>query len=133
MNERCCAIIAFFAWLPVESIIHDRQREYYESINRSNDDASSAVFIEFMLSAIKEALEEAVSLDAPDINADLRWSAVQRYLNTHPFITNSDVRELLKVSPATANRILAGFCREGKLVKLHMGRTWAYKPIYTSE
>lgn len=49
-----------FAWLPVESIIHDRQAEYYQAINRSNDEAESTAFIEFMLSAIKEALTEAL-------------------------------------------------------------------------
>ena len=49
-----------FAWLPVESIIHDRQDEYYQAINRSNNEAESTAFIEFMLSAIKEALIEAV-------------------------------------------------------------------------
>lgn len=48
----------FFAWLPVESIIHNRQCEYYEAINCSNEAADSTVFIEFMLSAIKEALVE---------------------------------------------------------------------------
>ena len=49
-----------FAWLPVESIIHDPQDEYYQAINRSNNEAESSVFIEFMLSAIKEALLEAI-------------------------------------------------------------------------
>ena len=49
-----------FAWLPVESIIHDRQDEYYAAINRSNYEGESTAFIEFMLSAIKEALMEVV-------------------------------------------------------------------------
>ncbi len=48
-----------FAWLPVESIVHDRQDEYYAAINESNVDAESTEFIEFMLSAIDQALEEA--------------------------------------------------------------------------
>lgn len=47
-----------FAWLPVESIIHDRQSEYYRAINESNNAADSTCFIEFMLSAIKSALLE---------------------------------------------------------------------------
>ena len=51
---------ALFAWLPIESIIHDRQSEYYKSINESNFNADSTVFIEFMLSAIKTALLEAI-------------------------------------------------------------------------
>ena len=29
-----------FAWLPVESIIHDHQQGYYDAINASNDAAS---------------------------------------------------------------------------------------------
>ena len=118
-----------FAWLPVESIIHDRQREYYESINRSNDEASSTSFIEYMLSAIKEALQEAVTLEFPARSQEQRWKKVQGYLNDHPVITNEDVRDLLDVSPATANRILASLCREGKLEKTHIGRSWAYRPI----
>ena len=48
-----------FAWLPVESIIHDNQKEYYDAINKSNQNGESTVFIEFMLSTIKKALLEA--------------------------------------------------------------------------
>ena len=49
-----------FAWLPVESIIHNRQEEYYNAINQSNCKGESTDFIEFMLSAIKDALLEAI-------------------------------------------------------------------------
>ena len=35
-----------FIWLPVESIVHDHQQEYYEAINVSNTAASSTAFIE---------------------------------------------------------------------------------------
>ena len=47
-----------FAWLPVESIIHERQQEYYAAINASNDARESTVFIEFMLSSIKASAHE---------------------------------------------------------------------------
>ena len=50
-----------FAWLPVESIIHDRQQEYYVAINASNDAGKSTVFIELMLSAIKASLMNATN------------------------------------------------------------------------
>jgi Fic family protein len=36
-----------FAWLLVESIIHDRLQEYYDAINTSNDAGESTAFIEF--------------------------------------------------------------------------------------
>lgn len=47
-----------FAWLPVESIIHDHQQEYYDAINRSNALGEGTPFLEFMLGVIKEALQE---------------------------------------------------------------------------
>ena len=47
-----------FAWLPVESVIHDRQQAYYDAINLSNAQGESTAFIEFMLQAILSALEE---------------------------------------------------------------------------
>ncbi|MBQ3518454.1 MAG: Fic family protein [Clostridia bacterium] len=49
-----------FAWLPVESVISKRQDEYYAAINHANNAADSTCFIEFMLSAIRQAVEEAI-------------------------------------------------------------------------
>lgn len=121
-----------FAWLPVESIIHDRQQEYYAAINASNDAGESTVFIEFMLSAIKASLIDAISTsdemsDGKMDKTTMRWKLIEEYLQTHEYIMNADVRTLCGVSAATANRILAGFTTEGKLVKCREGGHWVYK------
>lgn len=121
-----------FAWLPVESIIHNRQQEYYESINASNAAGESTVFIEFMFSAIKASLIDAINTsdemsDGPMDKAAMRWRQIEKFLETHEFIMNADVRALCEVSAATANRILAGFTTEGKLVKCREGGHWVYK------
>ena len=120
-----------FAWLPVESIIHDRQQEYYDAINASNDAGESTVFIEFMLSAIKASLIDAINTsdEMSDGKLDkdtLRWNKIQEYLKTHDYIMNADVRELCGVSAATANRILARFTSEGKLAKYRESGHWVY-------
>lgn len=121
-----------FAWLPVESIIHNRQQEYYEAINASNDAGESTVFIEFMLSAIKASLIDALNTsdemgDGPMDKATLRWKQIEKFLETHPFIMNADVRTLCGVSAATANRILANLVMNGNLNKCHKNGYWAYK------
>ena len=120
-----------FAWLPVESIIHDRQQEYYAAINASNDAGESTVFIEFMLAAIKASLIDAISTsdemsDGAMDKAAMRWKLIEKFLETHPYIMNADVRALCGVSAATANRILAGFASKAKLVKYREGGHWAY-------
>ena len=117
-----------FAWLPVESMIHDRQDEYYQAINRSNNEAESTAFIEFMLSAIKEALLEAVqSGNTENMSAEeQRWLQIERFLKKHGTITNADVREMLGVSSATANRVLAKNVEAGKIQKVRIGKSWGY-------
>lgn len=115
-----------FAWLPVESIIHDRQSEYYNAINKSNADADSTVFIEFMLSAIKEALLEVNNVSVKRSRNKNREELIVEYLSNNSDISNSDVRELLSVSSATANRVLKGLADNGVLIRFRKGKTWAY-------
>lgn len=117
-----------FAWLPVESIIHDRQDEYYQAINRSNNEAASTSFIEFMLSAMKEALMEAVQVCNTEnmSREDQRWYQIKRFLKKNGTITNADVREMFRVSSSTANRILAKMTDDGKIQKIRIGKSWGY-------
>ena len=121
-----------FAWLPVESIIHDRQQEYYAAINACNDAGESTVFIDFMASAIKASLMDAISTsdkmsDGKMDKAALRWKKIEEYLKTHDYIMNADVRELFGVSVATANRILAGLASDRILLKCCESGHWVYK------
>ena len=47
-----------FALLPVETVVRDRQREYYAALAKADKSADATAFIEFMLNAILEALKE---------------------------------------------------------------------------
>jgi len=118
----------------VESIVHERQQEYYEAINASNDAVSSTAFIEFILSAIKASLIGALEVsdgmsDAPKDRPMERWEQIEGFLEDHEFTQNSGVRHLCGVSAATANRILAKLTAEGKLLKCREGGHWAYRRI----
>lgn len=117
-----------FAWLPIESIIHDNQSEYYNAINVSNNNGNSTVFIEFMLSVIKQALQESINDKPKNISSksDLRWNKINDYIETHEYILNSDVQKLLGVSSATATRILVGFMKDGKLKRIRIKNCWGY-------
>lgn len=121
-----------FAWLPIESIIHDHQVEYYAAINQSNAQGEGTAFIEFMLGIIKEALQEAIDeqpAEKPSMQSkeELRWEKIADFLRTNSTIQNSDVQNFLDVSSATASRILNALTKEGKLIKVRKGRYWAYK------
>ncbi len=121
-----------FAWLPVESIIHQRQREYYDAINASNNAGESTAFIEFMLAAIKTALLEAAGQKEKPLgrnaqNAALRRQFIRDHFRENRLIRNADLCEGLGVSPATANRILRQLSEDGTLERVRDGRLWAYR------
>ena len=123
-----------FAWLPVESMIHARQSEYYAAINASNNAGESTVFIEFMLSTINASLIDAINTsdemsDEPLDKATLRWKRIEKFLETHEFIMNSDVRKLCNVSAATANRILVELVEKEQLIKCRVAGHWGYRII----
>lgn len=99
-----------FAWLPIESIIHDRQSEYYGIINKCNNLGSSTEFIVFMLDVIKYVLREnEVSEKMTEIMSELekdRLNIIKSYLSKHHSITSKEAVSLLNVNERTAQRLL---------------------------
>jgi len=54
------------AWLPVESVIRERQAEYYAVLAACDRQGNSTGFIEFLLAALLEALRETRPADQVD-------------------------------------------------------------------
>jgi len=57
-----------FSNLPVESIVNQRQAEYYDALNESCRTGESSVFIKFMLTSILDALR---SLTTPEVEPEV--------------------------------------------------------------
>ena len=55
-----------FANIPVESLVYQHQQRYYQALQASTDQTDSAVFIEFMLETILEAIESALNITDGD-------------------------------------------------------------------
>lgn len=53
-----------FAQIPVESLVHEHQAEYYQALRRSTDQTDSAPFVLFMLRMIRDAV---TSVGAPQV------------------------------------------------------------------
>lgn len=47
---------AAFIWVPIETLILGRQKEYYDALNAAGKCGNSTVFVEFMLETIEQAL-----------------------------------------------------------------------------
>jgi predicted transcriptional regulator len=61
------------AWLPVETVIHNRQADYYKVLGACDKAGNSTAFIEFMLGSLLTALRDA-SFTAPGEQVDAQVS-----------------------------------------------------------
>ncbi len=68
--------ISIFAYIPIETVIYDNQKEYYEVLNIADNTADSTLFIEFLLKAIKKALQSFLTnssiVDAPEYDERIK-------------------------------------------------------------
>jgi cell filamentation protein, protein adenylyltransferase len=56
-----------FADIPVESLVYEHQAEYYQALQKSTDQTDSALFIEFMLTMILEAISTVTPQVIPQV------------------------------------------------------------------
>ena len=67
-----------FGWLPIETLIRERQEEYYRVLGEADHKADSRVFIEFLLQAIYDTLVEVESTEQVRVQVS---EQVQRLLD----------------------------------------------------
>ena len=103
-------------FVPVESIVRDRQRQYYETLRRADGEGHCTAFLEFSLLALADALSEfgqdvrpskettGTRLEAARAHFGRRWFSRRDYLGLH-----------VKLSTATASRDLAFGTAQRKL------------------
>lgn len=58
---------SLFADIPVESLVHEYQAEYYQALQKSTDQSDCAPFVEFMLRMILDAVVTAAPQVAPQV------------------------------------------------------------------
>ncbi len=61
-----------FAWLPVESLVHQQQAAYYQALNDSTAATDCAPFIRFMLGCIHLALQTITPQDTRQVTPQVK-------------------------------------------------------------
>ena len=95
---------SIFAWLPVETIIKERQAEYYIALNSSDTSADSTAFIEFMLTAILDEINKHI--DSQDKKVTVKVTAkvtanqkkIIAELQKNPYMTQKELSEIIGIS-----------------------------------
>ena len=116
-----------FDFLPVESLIKKRQREYYRALSDSDKKGDSTGFIEFMLSVMDDSLEELLKAQPVHPTGGDRIGIFRDIIKGATFGRKEYMRQFKDISTATASRDLQQGVEEGVLKKAGDGRMTVYR------
>ena len=116
-----------FEFLPVETLIKEKQQDYYNALAKSDGQGESTLFIEFMLDIINSALEDLLKTQRLNsTNAD-RIEIFKDLISNSEFSRKDYMRHNKDISSATASRDLKNAVKNGELIKLGDKRLTTYK------
>lgn len=104
-----------FEYLPFETIIKDRQKEYYKVLEESDKVGKSTKFIEFILTAIHESLRELSKVQNRLNSAKDRIEYFTSIFKAEYFTRKEYITKLRDISTSTASRDLK-YAVEKKIV-----------------
>jgi Fic family protein len=95
-----------FEYLPIESLIKERQQDYYDVLGKSDNQGNSTGFIEFMLEIINIALEDLLKSQNHTLTSTDRISIFKNIIGDELFTRQDYLRHNKEISTATASRDL---------------------------
>lgn len=105
-----------FEFLPIETLIKERQDQYYESLRKSDNTGESTVFIEFMLEIILKSLEELLNIQNISLSNIDRINIFKSIIKNDFFTRKEYLKNFREISSATASRDLK-FAVDNELIK----------------
>ena len=118
-----------FAWLPIESLIYERQKDYYKALATSDNEGKSTKFIEFMLTIIRDVLKKNVGINSAEEGKikKLNQERLLDYLENNPKASAAKMALELGLSSRQVERILASLKKEGYLQREGSNKTVIWK------
>lgn len=114
------------AWLPIETVIRDRQAGYYAAIARSNAAGTCDGFVEFMLEVIRDALAP-YAVGSSIKNDDERRAL--GYFRENPNGTVAGLSAVLGMPQRSVERLVAKLKDDGRLVREGSPRSGSWKVV----
>ena len=106
-----------FEFLPIETLIKERQQDYYAVLGKSDIQGNSTSFIEFMLEIINYSLEDLLRTQNQTLSNNDRINLFKEIIGKSYFSRQDYLRHNKNISTATASRDLKDAVDKGVLKK----------------
>lgn len=137
------------AFLPVETVIKERQEHYYQQLSQADRLSDCTDFILFLLEALRDALAQAIAVQPASQATQLEKTRVENQAKTkvemrvktpdlilgvlavEPTLTLKQVAERIGKSTSTVERATSALVKEGRLrfVGPRKGGHWEVLPV----
>ena len=92
-----------FAWLPVETLVKENQKEYYSVLGVSDSTADSTKFIEFMLTLILNTIEEIIKTEnnvtqKVTVKVTVNQQKIINAIKSNPFVTQEELADIVGIT-----------------------------------
>lgn len=105
-----------FAWIPVETLVKEHQKDYYDAIAQSDREASSTPFIIFMLRCLLQSIQEMV-----ESNPKSNPKSSEKILDAmcaNPQLTIKDLQEVTGLSESGVKKIIRSLRADGVIERV---------------
>jgi len=116
-----------FEFLPIETLVKERQQDYYNVLEKSDNQGSSTSFIGFMLEIIHIALDDLLKSQNLTITDSDRINLFRDLISEKEFSRQDYLRYNKDISSATASRDLKNAVDKGVLIKAGDKRLTKYR------
>lgn len=113
-----------FAWLPVETLVYENQKAYYDVLQKADDQDESTEFVVFMLGMIRDALLEVSKVrNKHDVAASVAKNAaiyedkILSLLKRDNTLSANKLAISLGITQRQAQRILSRLKEEGRILR----------------
>jgi len=116
-----------FEFLPIETLVKERQQDYYSVLGKSDKQGSSTSFIEFMLGIINQALDDLLKTQNLTATDSERINLFKELIGDMEFSRKEYLRYNKDISSATASRDLKNAVENNVLIKTGDKRLTKYR------
>ena len=105
-----------FAWIPVETIVKQNQKAYYDAIAQSDHDGNSTIFITFMLKCLLAALKEMQESDQKS-----NQKSNQKILDAmrhNPSISIKELKDAVGLSESGVKKVIRQLRADGLVERI---------------
>lgn len=104
-----------FAWMPVETLVHENQKAYYHALQQADHMGESTVFVAFMLGMIRDALRDVAR--NVGVNVGVNETRILELLAQNGHLTANTLASTLGCTFRQVQRILATLKQKRKLIR----------------